>query len=121
MTESQQTVSDSFFVLPKAVEYKQINRRFYSNDVSNVNPPVTPLRSGSQGDVKSDGGVVRSSAGTVNSTSPLSDEPTGEKVTYDRNFITALRAMQDFLLKPGKKNISVSFFSKFISISFVEN
>jgi hypothetical protein len=28
-------------------------------------------------------------------------EPFGEKISYDRNFITAMRAMQDFLLKPG--------------------
>ena len=30
------------------------------------------------------------------------NEPGGEKVNYDRNFITAVRAMEDFLLKPGK-------------------
>jgi len=72
--------------------------------LSNISPPVTPQRSGHQGDVKSDGGAVKSgAAGTVKSTNPLSDEPTGEKVSYDRNFITALRAMQDFLLKPGDK------------------
>ena len=101
-TKSQQkNDSDSFFVLPKIVEYKQINRRFYSNDGSNVGPSVGSQTSGPLGDAKSDGGAVKSSAGTVKSANPLSDEPTGEK-TYDRNFITALRAMQDFLLKPGK-------------------
>jgi hypothetical protein len=103
VTKPQQNVaSDSFFVLPKTVEYQQISRRFYSNDLSNTSPPVTPQRSGYQGDVKSDGGAVKSgAAGTVKSANPLSDEPIGEKVSYDRNFITALRAMQDFLLKPG--------------------
>lgn len=38
---------------------------------------------------------------SASSQSTTSTEHGGEKVSYDRNFITALRAMQDFLLKPG--------------------
>jgi hypothetical protein len=55
-------------------------RRLNSDDASLKNPPSP--------EVKPEG-----------SKSPT--EPFGEKISYDRNFITAMRAMQDFLLKPG--------------------
>lgn len=63
-----------------------------------------------------DDATLKSSAASTSSSSaaPASSKsgssppgvPVGEKVNYDRNFITALRAMQDFVLKPGQYFLS---------------
>ena len=63
-----------------------LSRRFNSDDVKNPHRRLGQFNS-----------ETESAKQQTSSVEP------GEKVSYDRNFITALRAMQDFLLKPGTK------------------
>ena len=74
---------------PKTIVYNPNIGRYMSNDASDKNPPAQSMF-GLSGE---DRNAETKSAGP--------SEPGGEKVNYDRNFITGIRAMQDFLLKPG--------------------
>ena len=80
---------DIFTVGPKTIVYNPNICRYISSDASDKNPPAQSMFGLSGEDRNSD----TKRAGP--------SEPGGEKVNYDRNFITAIRAMQDFLLKPG--------------------
>ena len=79
-----------------------LSRRFSSDDVTN--PSGFPKRLGQFNSEVEMAKHQNSSA-----------EPGGEKVSYDRNFITALRAMQDFMLKPGTLTETASLSNNFQS------